>query len=363
MTRDPRRDQLMQYLQRALRRTSDDAEGFSTAVSDRLKLHVTDFRCLTLLIGGGPMSAGQLAELSGLTAGGVTGVIDRLERSGWVTRSRAENDRRQVQLQVNAERQPELRDAIGPFDDGLYEMGAAYTNEQLELIGQFLQQTSALLRAETGRLQTVQPESALALRRDVVARAGRSSARLRFSSGASRITLRSDGKLDDLYRAEFKGRKPAVKADDDGVVIQYATFSPFDWGKASAVLDLSTQVRWQLEFKGGVSKLEGDLKELHLGGLDITGGASHIALQLPPPLQASRIRISGGASHVTLLRPKRHAMRLEIRGGASRVKVDDEQFGSVGGRMATATPDFERSEDRYEIEVTGGASSLTVGTY
>ena len=36
----------------------------------------------------GPLTAGQLAELTGLTTGAITGVIDRLEKAGFVRRER-----------------------------------------------------------------------------------------------------------------------------------------------------------------------------------------------------------------------------------------------------------------------------------
>jgi DNA-binding MarR family transcriptional regulator len=66
--------------------------------SQRLGLGGTDVRFLTLLDLHGPLTPGRLATLTGLTTGSVTGVIDRLERGGFVGRERDDADRRKVRV-------------------------------------------------------------------------------------------------------------------------------------------------------------------------------------------------------------------------------------------------------------------------
>src|SRR5438309_10315862 len=71
-------------------------------LAEQLGLSATDHKCLELAMRAeGPLTAGRLAELSGLSTGAVTGVIDRLERAGYVSRARDPNDRRKVLVQVN----------------------------------------------------------------------------------------------------------------------------------------------------------------------------------------------------------------------------------------------------------------------
>jgi DNA-binding MarR family transcriptional regulator len=65
-------------------------------VAQRIGLGGSDSQFVSLLNLHGPLTAGRLAELSGLTTGTVTGVIDRLERAGYVRRHRDESDRRRV---------------------------------------------------------------------------------------------------------------------------------------------------------------------------------------------------------------------------------------------------------------------------
>jgi DNA-binding MarR family transcriptional regulator len=59
-------------------------------------LNPTDLGSLCLLLLHGPAPAGRLAELTGLTTGAVTGVIDRLEEGGFVHREVDPTDRRKV---------------------------------------------------------------------------------------------------------------------------------------------------------------------------------------------------------------------------------------------------------------------------
>lgn len=64
--------------------------------SDALSLAPTDLVCMCLLQLNGPASPGWLAETIGLTTGAVTGMVDRLERAGYVTREPDPHDRRKV---------------------------------------------------------------------------------------------------------------------------------------------------------------------------------------------------------------------------------------------------------------------------
>ncbi|WP_340376945.1 MarR family winged helix-turn-helix transcriptional regulator [Streptomyces sp. SS7] len=70
---------------------------FNQALADRLGLHPTDLQCLNLLtLEPEPVTAGRVAELTGLTTGSATRLVDRLERAGYVVRERDAADRRRV---------------------------------------------------------------------------------------------------------------------------------------------------------------------------------------------------------------------------------------------------------------------------
>jgi DNA-binding MarR family transcriptional regulator len=78
--------------------TANDA--FDEVAREKLGINRTDLRCLNIVDNQGPMTAGRLAELSGLTTAAVTSVLDRLERAGYARRVRDQEDRRQVMVEV-----------------------------------------------------------------------------------------------------------------------------------------------------------------------------------------------------------------------------------------------------------------------
>lgn len=88
--------QLFPALVRAVRLFIAGSSLFSQRVAEKLALHPTDLQFLNLLDLLGPMTPGALAQLSGLSSGGVTVVLDRLEKAGYVRRSSHPSDRRSV---------------------------------------------------------------------------------------------------------------------------------------------------------------------------------------------------------------------------------------------------------------------------
>lgn len=69
---------------------------FNQRVAERVGLNPTDMQCIHLIQLMGPLPAGKLAECTGLTTGGVTVVLDRMEKAGFVRRERNPSDRRSV---------------------------------------------------------------------------------------------------------------------------------------------------------------------------------------------------------------------------------------------------------------------------
>lgn len=100
----------MQAYQRAV-------DALDQQAADRLGLNRTDMRCLELLFGPGtaPMSPGELATAAGMTTGGVTTAIDRLERAGYVTRERDSADRRRVTVRPTDLAQRKVGEIYGPI--------------------------------------------------------------------------------------------------------------------------------------------------------------------------------------------------------------------------------------------------------
>jgi DNA-binding MarR family transcriptional regulator len=126
-----------------------------TACADRLGLHSTDWGCVLLLDEAlpEPLTAGQLAELTGLTTGAVTGVLDRLESTGFIRRERDPGDRRRVIVRLV----PEAMARIRPMFDGLIaDMQAVhgdYSDDELAVFVDMLTRSSEILRSHARRIR------------------------------------------------------------------------------------------------------------------------------------------------------------------------------------------------------------------
>jgi predicted ArsR family transcriptional regulator len=128
---------------------------FHQAVAERMGLNATDFKCLDLLARMGPMTAGHLAELLGLTGGAITGVIDRLEAAGFAQRERDQSDRRRVIIKPCGS--PASASTLVPIFASLQqamgeELANRYSPEVLDAIEDFLRRTIQVLRQETQKL-------------------------------------------------------------------------------------------------------------------------------------------------------------------------------------------------------------------
>jgi hypothetical protein len=103
-----------------------------------------------------------------------------------------------------------------------------------------------------------------------------------------------------------------------------------------------------------------DLRDLTISSIEISGGTSESELSLPRPRGTSTLRLSGGASRLTIRRPRGTAMQVSVRGGASNLVFDAQRLGAVGGTTRLSTPGWADTPDRWSLELTGGASDLSV---
>lgn len=126
---------------------------FHAAIAEQVGLGPTDEKTLFLLRGMGSLTAGEIAQHTGLTTASVTNLIDRLERKGFVQRVRDASDRRRVIVQPNEARLAELDQVfhrtVGTFDSLL----DAYDDAQLATIIDFLERASAYSRSVIATLQ------------------------------------------------------------------------------------------------------------------------------------------------------------------------------------------------------------------
>ncbi|PSL00932.1 DNA-binding MarR family transcriptional regulator [Murinocardiopsis flavida] len=150
----PRRAELLGRLGDAGRRMSNAAVMFHTVLSEKLGMSSTDWKTLDLLDRHGPLTAGELVRHSGLAPASITGVIDRLERSGHVSRSRDENDRRRVVVSLDKSRLAEVGSSFEGLTGELAKLYGEYDDDQLALILDFVERSTEIQSRATVELRT-----------------------------------------------------------------------------------------------------------------------------------------------------------------------------------------------------------------
>jgi DNA-binding MarR family transcriptional regulator len=142
-----RGSQRNQAVRDALRQMNSQLSLLTQRIGGHLDMRSVDFQCLDLIDAHGPLSAIALARLAGLHPATMTGIIDRLERGGWIKRERDPDDRRSVILHPVRGRRADVLRLTAGMSAELAKICADYTDEELELITGFLHRTT-----EAGRI-------------------------------------------------------------------------------------------------------------------------------------------------------------------------------------------------------------------
>jgi DNA-binding MarR family transcriptional regulator len=164
----------------ALRQMGAQAVLFHVQVAEILGLNVSDLRCLAIA-GDGPVTAGRLAEMTGLTTGAITGVIDRLERGRFVRRRHDPDDRRRVVIEATGARDQDIQRLFAPLAPGMAQVLGRFDGRELAALHEFAQRAAVVFRDSTAQLSaevaagttTVESTSVSASRRPARARRGR----------------------------------------------------------------------------------------------------------------------------------------------------------------------------------------------
>ncbi len=328
--------------------------------ADAVGIGVTDLLCLELVSAGEPLTAGQLAEQVGLTPGAVTGVLDRLEQGGFINRERDPEDRRRILVRVDSARQRDMARLLDPLAGALAEITVDTSDGDLRLMADFLARLHPAIANELARLR---PTNAA---RDAgptatVPRSALASARLEVTAGLFDVDVASGSMGDDLVRTTFDGQQPRLEQEGATVTLRQRLLSIYFGWAGPGVIRLNDAVAWELAFRGGCYRVQLKLGGLRLSGLALRGG-DKLTATLPAPLGTVPVAVSGGVNDIKLERPRGAPLRVAVRGGAARLRVDDLRL-SAADITGWQTPGFDESADRYDVTFTGGANKLTIGSW
>ncbi|HJZ03056.1 MAG TPA: MarR family transcriptional regulator [Streptosporangiaceae bacterium] len=151
----PRHGRLNRAVKESLRDLGAQLSLLNHSVGTRLDLKAADLECLDLIARYGPLSPSALARRAGLHPATMTGILDRLERGGWIDRDRDPADRRGVVVRAARGRGAEIL-RLYLVDSGmntaLDQICAAYDDQDLQLLADFLQRTADAARTAAERL-------------------------------------------------------------------------------------------------------------------------------------------------------------------------------------------------------------------
>ncbi|MCM3706011.1 MULTISPECIES: MarR family transcriptional regulator [Cytobacillus] len=145
-TNETLRKTLLKTLNDELRNNSSATIMFHQSIATKLGLNPTDHKCLEVILKNQTITAGELAEITGLTTGTITGVINRLEGAGYAFRDHDPQDKRRVIISVNQEKaEKEIAPLFNSFGEEIHQILSQYTVDELQLILGFIKNSNQIL--------------------------------------------------------------------------------------------------------------------------------------------------------------------------------------------------------------------------
>lgn len=137
-----RKRALRDSLIRETRHFIAEAILFNQQLADRLGINAIDYQILNLIDLFGPATPGDLAQLTGLSSGGMTVVLDRLEKAHYLERERNPRDRRSVIVRFASAPKRKIAVFYQPILARMDQVFAAYDEEQLGVIIDFFRRSN-----------------------------------------------------------------------------------------------------------------------------------------------------------------------------------------------------------------------------
>jgi DNA-binding MarR family transcriptional regulator len=152
MDSEVKRRHLALEVRRALRQVNNQVALLSHRVGAKADLKDIDLGTMDYLSQYGPLSATAIARGVGVHPATLTGVLDRLERGGWIVRERDVADRRAVVIRVDPQRNADMFELYEGMNSRMDELLADFTEDQLTTIAEFLRRTADAGSAATDEL-------------------------------------------------------------------------------------------------------------------------------------------------------------------------------------------------------------------
>ena len=147
----------MSELVRAFQRSVDAGDD---EIARLLGLNRTDLRCLDTLMQNGPSAPGRLAAELGLTTGSVTAMLDRMEKSGCISRTPDPADRRKLIVQATPDIAQQAMEVMLPLVQDSRAEIAHYSTDDLQLLVDFFTRSRGVQDRHVERLRAIRQKEA-----------------------------------------------------------------------------------------------------------------------------------------------------------------------------------------------------------
>jgi len=197
---------------------------------------------------------------------------------------------------------------------------------------------------------------------------GLTAATLDLNYDAATVDIQAGSLGDLLYRAhvDYPGsdNPPSINLDRVSGTLEihessnFAPFHIFGSSRRHLVVTLTDRIPWAIQVGGGATNLRLDLRPLPLSKLQVSGGANRLDAQLPSPKGTVLISVSGGANNVVMVAPGHSPWRVAVSGGVNAVTINGASSGNLGGDFQQQSPEYASAADRFDVEMSGGASHI-----
>jgi DNA-binding MarR family transcriptional regulator len=153
-SKKPGRRELLNKLWNLGRTMSTQTVFLHQAIAQSVGLNATDTKCIDLILRGpgGSVTAGWLSDMTGLTTGAITHILDRLEKRQYIERVRDMEDRRKVFIRVRPESLEPLIPKYEAIGKAYMQLVDQYGDKELQLICDYLEKTSDVSGRELAKM-------------------------------------------------------------------------------------------------------------------------------------------------------------------------------------------------------------------
>lgn len=137
----------------ASRQYSDASIFMHEAIARKAGLTGADHKYLGIILQHKELTAGDIARLTGLTTGAVTGLIDRLEKKKLLKRQFPKDDRRKVMIVPNVENSMKLLQPLfSELQQKTTALIASFSETEIQTIGRYFTEATVIMNDFTNTL-------------------------------------------------------------------------------------------------------------------------------------------------------------------------------------------------------------------